>query len=140
MVFNIYLDIDGVLLANEQNPANYAPEFLKYVLTNYPNSTYWLTTHCQGDASVPVQRFGHLFDAETVALMGRIKPTSWDTAKTEAIDFSKPFLWCDDDLFSEEILTLQKHNAMDRWIEIDLAKNENQLLDVLNYLKEKYPQ
>ena len=42
---NIYLDIDGVLLINEGHAAPYADEFLQAVLTKYPESTYWLTTH-----------------------------------------------------------------------------------------------
>ena len=85
---NIYLDIDGVLLANDLNAANYANEFLRHVLTKYPVSTYWLTTHCQGDPSVPISHIGHLFDSDVAELMKKIKPTSWDTAKTRAIDFS----------------------------------------------------
>lgn len=129
---NIYLDIDGVLLANDLNPANHAPEFLKYVLTNFPDSTYWLTTHCQGDASVPIQHIGHLFDNETVELMKKIKPTSWDLAKTRAIDFSKPFLWFDDDLFYEEKESLIEHDLLDNWIQVDLSKNPDQLQNFIN--------
>ena len=41
---NVYLDIDGVLLANEKSATNYADEFLQAVLAAYPDSTYWLTT------------------------------------------------------------------------------------------------
>jgi len=52
---NIYLDIDGVLLERNLKPARYAPEFITYVLTHYPDSTYLLTTHCQGDTTVPNQ-------------------------------------------------------------------------------------
>ena len=128
---NIYLDIDGVILANNLNPANHAAEFLQYVLTNYPDSTYWLTTHCQGDANIPIQHIGHLFNAETVELMKKIKPTSWDTAKTRAIDFSKPFVWFDDDLFYEEKQTLIANEALDNWIEVDLSKNPNKLADFI---------
>lgn len=124
---NIYLDIDGVLLANDLNPANHAAEFLQYILKNYPDSTYWLTTHCQGDASVPIQHIGHLFSAEAVDLMRQIKPTSWDLAKTRAIDFSKPFLWFDDDLFYEEKQTLLEHDAFDNLIRVDLSKDPDQL-------------
>lgn len=124
---NIYLDIDGVLLANDLNPANHASEFLKVVLERYPDSTYWLTTHCQGDSNTPIQHIGHLFDEETVALMRKIKPTKWDLAKTRAIDYSQPFLWFDDDIFHEEKETLIKHNALDSWIEVDLRKDPNQL-------------
>ena len=124
---NIYLDIDGVLLANDLNPANYSKEFLQLILTRYPDSTYWLTTHCQGDASVPIQHIGHLFDDESVELMKLIKPTTWDLAKTRAIDFTQPFLWFDDDCFYEERQTLQANNALDNWIEVNLAKDPDQL-------------
>lgn len=37
---NVYLDIDGVLLANETKAANYADEFLHAVLSAYPDTTY----------------------------------------------------------------------------------------------------
>lgn len=129
---NIYLDIDGVLLANDLNPANHASEFLRCVLDKYPDTTYWLTTHCQGDASVPIQHIGHLFDADTVEIMKKIKPTSWDLAKTRAIDFSEPFLWFDDDLFFEEKQSLIEHNVLDNWIQVDLSKNPDQLKNFIN--------
>ena len=128
---NIYLDIDGVLLANDLTPAKYAPEFIKLILTRFPDTTYWLTTHCQGDASIPVQHIGHLFDADTVALLKQINPTTWDLAKTRAINFEQPFLWFDDDLFYEERQDLLKHGAIDNWIEVNLSKNESQLKDFI---------
>ncbi len=126
---NIYLDIDGVLLANDHNPANFVDEFIKYVLTNYPDSTYWLTTHCQGDATRPIHDVGHLFKPETVELMKQIKPTTWlqSPSKTVAIDFSKPFLWFDDDLFLSERQELNEHKALDNWIEVDLRKDPDML-------------
>ena len=40
----LYLDIDGVLLANEKNLAIGAAEFIKYAADNF--DVYWLTTHC----------------------------------------------------------------------------------------------
>lgn len=128
---DIYLDIDGVLLANDLHAANYSSDFLKYILTKYPDTTYWLTTHCQGDPNVPIQHIGHLFDEETVELMKKIKPTTWDLAKTRAINFDRPFLWFDDDLFYEEKQTLLKHNALDSWIEVDLAKDPDHLSKIL---------
>ncbi len=124
---DIYLDIDGVLLANDLNPANHANDFLRFVLNKYPDTTYWLTTHCQGDADIPIQHIGHLFEPDVVELMKRIKPTTWDLAKTRAIDFTKPFLWFDDDMFYEEKQELMKHNVLDNWIEVDLSKDPDQL-------------
>ena len=41
---NVYLDIDGVLLANEENLAIGATEFIKYAVEHF--DVYWLTTHC----------------------------------------------------------------------------------------------
>ena len=127
VVPNIYLDIDGVLLANEKYPALHAKKFLFRVLEKYPDTTYWLTTHCQGDSETPIEHVGHLFDEETVALMRKIKPTRWNVAKTEAIDFTKPFLWFDDDCFSDERAVLNSHGVFENWIEVDLGKNVNQL-------------
>lgn len=124
---NIYLDIDGVLLTGDLKPANHASEFLSYVLTNYPDTTYWLTTHCQGDASVPIQHIGHLFDKDAVELMRKIHPTSWDMAKTRGIDFTKPFLWFDDGLFYEEKQTLIANGVFDNLITVDLKKDPDQL-------------
>jgi hypothetical protein len=124
---DIYLDIDGVLLANDKYAADGAAEFIEYVLTRYPNTTYWLTTHCNGDASAPVNHISHLFDDKTIQLLKRIKATSWQTAKTRGIDFSKPFLWFDDDLFFEEEQTLLQNGVLDNLIEVDLAKNPSQL-------------
>ncbi len=129
---NIYLDIDGVLLANDLQPANHVKEFLRKVLTDYPNSTYWLTTHCQGDATVPIRHIGHLFDDEAVELMTQIKPTTWDLAKTRAIDFSQPFLWFDDDLFYEERQTLIEQGVLDNWVEVNLRQDPDALVKFID--------
>lgn len=128
---NIYLDIDGVLLANDWNAANHANEFLRHVLDKYPDTTYWLTTHCQGDPNTPIQHVGHLFEPDVVESMRKIKPTTWDLAKTRAINYDEPFLWFDDDLFFEEKQDLIKHNVLDNWIEVNLAKDPDQLAKFL---------
>ena len=125
---NIYLDIDGVLLANDKQASLYVKEFLTFVLEHYPDTTYWLTTHCMtGDATEPIRNVGRFFDAETVELMKQIKPTAWKVAKTEAIDFSKPFLWFDDDLYPDEEIELEKQGKKGGWVEVDLKANPSQL-------------
>jgi hypothetical protein len=121
----IYLDIDGVLLANELNAANYAKEFIERVVSEYP--VYWLTTHCQGDASVPVSHIKHLFDDDTIRLLEQIKPTKWEHAKTEAIDFNSPFIWFDDELYFTERQALIENTALDNWIGVDLSKDPDAL-------------
>ena len=132
---NIYLDIDGVLLEDDSKLANFAPEFMEYVLTKYPDSTYWLTTHCQGDASVPMRRLGHMFEPRIAELMRVIKPTSFDHAKTTGIDFSKPFLWFDDDCYLSERRDLEKNNAFNSWIEVDLRNYPDQLMREVKLLE-----
>jgi len=128
---NIYLDIDGILLVNDGTPANHANDFLRLVLQKYPDTTYWLTTHCKGDANVPIARFGHMFEPDVAELMLKIKTTNWDMSKTEAIDFSQPFLWFDDELFISEERELNKHQAMANWIQVNFRKDINQLQDFI---------
>jgi len=127
---NIYLDIDGVLLANESNAANYADEFLQAVLAAYPDSTYWLTTHnWRGENRTKEVLAPHL-RPETVPLLDKIKPSVWNEMKTDGINFSEKFIWLDDDLWQDELKVLEQHNATDNFILIDLQKNPNQLKDI----------
>lgn len=129
---NIYLDIDGVLLANEKFLSEGAEDFLRLVLAKYPDSTYWLTTHCMdGDASLAMHNVGKLCSPEVRELIKLIKPTTWKVAKTEAIDFNQPFLWFDDDLYDEERADLEKHGVLDNWVEVDLR------ISGLNYFQTK---
>lgn len=125
----VYLDIDGVLLANEHYAANHVHEFLEYVTKNY--DTYWLTTHCRGNTETAIDRLREVFEPETLKLTKNIKSTNWQEAKTEAIDFSVPFLWFDDDLFDDEREELVRHGVLDNWIEVDLSKDVNQLQELL---------
>ena len=123
--YDVYLDIDGVLLANDLNPANYVHDFLLRVTTSHP--VYWLTTHCHGDVQPTIRRLRQVLPEQTLNLVMGIKPTSWSTAKTEAINFTRPFLWFDDDLFFEEKRVLLEHKVLDNWIGVDLAKDPDQL-------------
>lgn len=131
---NIYLDIDGVLLINENHTAPFADEFLQYVIKKYPESTYWLSTHCWKGENRCVELLSPFLKKETVNLLPKIKPTDWKEMKTDAIDFTKPFIWFDDDLWPEEQETLEKHNATDSHKMIDLNKNPNQLKEVIEDL------
>ncbi|MCA9336074.1 hypothetical protein KC967_04215 [Candidatus Saccharibacteria bacterium] len=127
---NVYLDIDGVLLANENNAANYADEFLQAVLAAYPDSTYWLTTHnWRGENRTKEVLAPHL-RPETVPLLDKIKPSVWNEMKTDGINFSEKFIWLDDDLWQDELKVLERHNATDNFILIDLQKIPNQLKDI----------
>lgn len=131
---NIYLDIDGVLLADRATPAYYADEFLQAVLAKYPDSTYWLTTHAWNGENVISQSLAPYLKADTQALLDRIKVVDWGNDKTDGIDFSQPFLWFDDDLFDGERKALEQHNALGGQVRIDLAGNPRQLEEVTKQL------
>lgn len=128
---NIYLDIDGVLLINENQAAPFADEFLSYILTNYPDSTYWLTTHCWKGENRAAAILSPVLKPETAALLPKIKPTEWGEYKTDAIDFSQPFLWFDDDLFPEEEKILRQNNASSSQVRVNLYQDPNQLQNIL---------
>ncbi len=131
---NVYLDIDGVLLVNEKYAAAFADELIIRLLEEFPDSTYWLSTHCWKGENRTKQVLSDALKPETLELLDHIKPTEWGEAKTDGIDFSQKFLWLDDDLWPEELSALEKHNATDNFIMIDLNKNPNQLKDILDII------
>ena len=122
---NIYLDINGVVLKNDLTPAPHLKKFLTLMLEKH--QVFWLTTHCQGDGEVTVDYLARFFPEEYLELFRKIKPTKWNVLKTDAIDFSKPFLWFDDQLFDFEKADLVKHGVLDSWIEVDFSKDIDQL-------------
>ena len=130
---NIYLDIDGVLLANESNLAEGALEFIKYAADNF--EVYWLTTHCMnGDPAHAIEYIARVEQEDLRPWLKKFKPTVWSLKKTDAIDFTKPFFWYDDDCYSEERNVLLENNALNSWIEVDLRKYPNQMTHEIKLL------
>ena len=131
---NLYLDIDGVLLANETNLAEGASVFIKYASDHF--DVYWLTTHCMdGDAAHAIDYVLRATNEDLRPYLETFKPTTWSLMKTEVIDFTQPFLWFDDDCYSGERAELRALNAFDSWIEIDLAKYPDQMVHELKLLQ-----
>ena len=111
-MLNIYLDIDGVLRGTA-SPLADRIEFLEYILLNYPNTTYWLTTHCRSskydhcEAALKTE-----FPDELAELACRIiKSTDWNAMKTEVIDMDQDFIWFDDNLFGNEKRVLEERGV-----------------------------
>ena len=132
----IYLDIDETLINNnienvdgrmiyEPKLANHLHEFLEYMLKNH--DVYWLTTHCNGDATTAVSYMADFVPYEIVRLIMRIKPTRWKMVKTQAINMNENFLWFDDAPTWEDIEELKKHGKLDSFVRVNLDKD----LDVL---------
>ena len=131
---NIYLDIDGVLLANDENLSIGAVEFIKYAIEHF--DVYWLTTHCMdGDPAHAIEYLNRASTEDLRPWLEKFKPVTWSLKKTEAIDFSKPFLWFDDDCFSGEKIDLHEHGVFNSWIEVNLAKYPDQMVHELKLLK-----
>jgi hypothetical protein len=76
-----------------------------------------------------------MFEPRIAELMLAIKPTSFDHAKTTGIDFSKPFLWFDDDCYQRERRDLKKNNAFNSWVEVDLRNYPDQLMREIKLLE-----
>lgn len=127
---NLYLDIDGVILKKDGTPAENLTQFLEYATKNF--ECYWLTTHCDGDATKPFLYLVGRIPQEAVPFLEKIQPTKWKLWKTEGIDFSKDFLWLDDTQFEGEKNALVEKGALDKFILIDLKANPDQLLDIVN--------
>lgn len=129
---NIYLDIDGVILTKDSKPANHLKEFLEHITGN--NNVYWLTTHCKGDSAATLTYLSRFFDKDVLELLKKVKPTSWETLKTKAIDFNEEFVWLDDFLLEAEKGELTKNDKLDSWIEVNLKENSDQLREVMETL------
>lgn len=132
---NIYLDIDGVILTSQGRATNHADDFIKIILQNYPDSTYWLTAHCWRGQNRTAEVLKPALKPGTFRLLKQVKPTDWGELKVDAIDFTKPFLWFDDNLSPEEAEVLKHHNALECHRQINLITDPHQLIDEILHLK-----
>jgi len=133
---NIYLDIDGVLITKKGKPANGLFEFLEYVTGNY--TCYWLTTHCRDGTPERAVEYVNKIGGIDKELLEKIKPCKpWATFKTEAIDFSEPFIWLDDNLFEGERRALNERGMLQNMEYFDLVHDPNQLVKIMAEMKRK---
>lgn len=132
---NIYLDIDGVILGTKSSQKDIV-KLIKYILKHYPDSTYWLTTHCKGGINRCAEWLKqNNFQEELADEMGRmIKPTDWEVMKTEAIDMDSDFVWFDDSLFETERRTLEAYHVLDGFYRMN-PKDPKSARMALKYLK-----
>lgn len=133
---NIYIDVDGVLINKDGALADFAEVFLQAIISRWPDSTYWLSNYCwQGKNIARDIVYPHLKKKRTMELIELIKPTDWDELKTDAINFSEPFLWFEDKLFRDEVEILKHYHAYKCFRQINLVKDPSQLLDEVLFIK-----
>lgn len=108
---------------------------MKYLFIT--GEVYWLTTHCRHeDTSSVLSYIKPFLDQKNYDLIKNIFPTTWKTLKTEAINFSHPFYWFDDYLLEVEKRILSENRCLEKWIKIDLGKNDN---NIMRAAKSNYP-
>lgn len=136
---HIYLDIDGVLLGKDPRTGNlaiaaHAAQFVTYCLE--VAEVYWATTHChEGDAGPALGYLEPYGDLALLDLLHHIRPTSWRTLKTEAMDLAADFLWFDDAPLQAELTVLREHDVLDRWVKVNTRKNYDALGEALRFLE-----
>lgn len=129
----LYLDIDGVLLTN-RNPraADGATELIEFILSRF--DCYWLTTHCRENSSTnALRRLALYFPESVIEKLKQIKPTQWNTLKTEAIVFNSDFYWLDDYVLEAEKKELERHKCLQNLLLVDLM-NDNDLTKIMQKL------
>ena len=129
----LYLDIDGVLLTN-RNPraADRSIELIDFILPRF--DCYWLTTHCRENYLTNALRMlASYFPQSVIEKLKQVKPTRWNTLKTEAIVFNSDFYWLDDYVLEAEKKELERHKCLQNLILVDL-KNDNELTNIIKKL------
>jgi len=135
----LYIDIDGVLLGKrtpddcEVCLAGGATEFLEFALAQF--DCYWLTTHANRGYTGPALRALKPYADKTfMELAWKVKPVTWKTLKTEAIELESDFYWVDDQLLAVEREILEEHERFDRWIRVDTRANYSDLVRARQHL------
>jgi hypothetical protein len=134
---NLYIDIDGVLLGKADPTsshlalANHAHRFLTFALNRF--DCYWLTTHCKGSSEPLLDHLRPFVPDEMLPLLRRIKPTTFDVMKTEALQGD--FFWIGDSPMASELEWLRRRGRLDRWIAVDTRKRPDDLLVAMERLK-----
>ncbi len=132
---NIYLDIDGTLIHEDQT-ANYgkaAAGLADFLIALRPHQTIWLTTHCRdGNPERAREIMKRFVPPELHADIDRIKPVVWDVMKTEGIDWSQDFIWFDNDIYPFEWEQIEQGTDDQQVVEINLKLNPRQLIEIVS--------
>lgn len=130
----LYIDIDGVLITAKNPVAPVGIDyFIQFITSNF--NCYWLTTHCKGDSTHCLNYLKDYLSERSISALSQVKPTNWDSLKTEAINFEEPFFWLDDYIFSMEKKIIEQVGRIDSLILVDL-RQKNELSRIINILKE----
>ncbi len=126
----IYLDIDSILLVDGRTLANHVDTFLQAILKKYPDATYWLTPNSNTSSGETKRLLSVQLKPETVSQLDKIKIVEWRDTASQAVDFKHDFLWFGNELWPEDLKTLEQHEVVERFILVDLAKHPDILQEL----------
>jgi hypothetical protein len=142
----LYLDVDGVFLRRtgqfgfhgreEFIVANHATEILEWCRDNF--DCQWLTGRSHNGSTDGIERafrFSSGNSKEIQNLIRSIDAAAWDIAKISAIDFSKSFLYVDDnpgEITRQSLVDLKLEHC---WIKCCTDDVEDDLLRIRSILE-----
>jgi len=130
---DIYLDIDGTMIHEDLAHVGDkgAAGLADFIIALRPHTTYWLTTHCMdGNPERARSIMKKYLPPELHPDIDRIIPTTWSILKTEGIDWSRDFIWFDNDILPEEWGQFEQGSENQLVIEVNLADNPKQLIEL----------
>jgi hypothetical protein len=132
ITMKIYLDIDGTMIHEDTPESIAAAGLAEFLIALRPYDTYWLTTHCRdGNPARPREIMKRFVPPDLYADIDRIKPTVWDTMKTQGIDWDSDFIWFDNNIMEGERTVLKRCTPGQYVVEVDLKANPRQLEEIV---------
>lgn len=134
---NIYLDIDGTMIHEDltENYGKSAEGLSEFLIALRPYDTFWLTTHCRdGNPERAREIMKRHVPEELFGDIDRIKPTVWDTLKTEGINWNQDFIWFDNDISDSEHIRFAGAPDTQAFMEVNLRSNPKQLFEIISEL------
>lgn len=130
---DIYLDIDGTMIHEDRWDTSdlAAAGLAEFIVALRPHTTYWLTTHCRdGNPERAREIMKRHVPTELYPDIDRIKPTVWDTQKTDGIDWSEDFIWFDNSIGDSEWQRFATAASGQQVVEVNLVENPEQLMEI----------
>lgn len=125
MKMTLYLDVDGVILGRNSNGDSVLIPNIEKIF-HYCNKYFkccWLSTHGRHSTEDVLDYLWPYSRDINFSIFKKIEAVRWNTLKTEAIDFSGPFIWIDDHPLDAEIKILKNNRCFKNWLHVDTYQN-----------------
>jgi hypothetical protein len=130
---DIYLDVDGTLITINDGIFEFRDGligFIRFLVVNFKNC-YWLTSW-RGE-------FGDVLRSVGAGILAKqFKTRDWSGNKAEVIDYSRDFIWIEDDLPPREVEVLKEKGCYDKYIHTPAMGDMDYLYKVKDELKRRF--